>query len=183
MISLIKIFFYISCVIPLHKADSINIEQLAFNDFILQADSILMYDHSGSKYFQKDKHVIYFSGKTDFHAAMPYALNQISKKEGFILIDSSNDLKVGKDRWVYPLKGAKKINVNSSFVVIDKENKQNKLCKPGDLRVFMSTRYFHNGFYYVRFYFSSDTQTKSDLYIKLDKNGNVVDRAVTSFIF
>ncbi len=183
MISLIKLFFYVSCVTPLHKNDSINIEQIAFNDFVLNADSILMYDHSGSKYFQKDKHVIYFSGETDFYSAMPYAINQAGNKKNFIIIDSINDLKPGNDRWIYPLKGTKKINVTSSFVVIDKNNKQNKPCKPGDLRVFMSNRYFHNDYYYVRFYFSSDTQIKSDLYIKLDKQGNVVDRAVTSFIF
>lgn len=183
MFSVIKISLLLCFALQTPKSDSLNIEQLAFNDFLLQIDSLQSYDNAGSKYFEKEKHKIYFSGKTGLYTSMPFVLNFRAPKRDFIIIDSLNDIKAGKDNWIYPLKGMKKIKVKSTFITIDKNNEQNKICPTGDLRIFMSNRYDYHGFYYIKFLIVSDNPIKTELYIKLDQNGRVVDRLKTVFVY
>lgn len=95
-ILLFKIFFFTSSITQLNNIDTLNVEQIAFNVFISRIDSFVMYDYSDSKYFQKTQHHIYFSGKTSLHSSLPFAINQITRKLDFIIVDSLIDLKPGK---------------------------------------------------------------------------------------
>ena len=157
--------------------DSIDIEQAAFNEFISRVDSIAILNYPSKGYFQKDSNHIYFSGKTELYSAMPFALNQMCRRTNFILIDSTKDYAKGVDRWIYPEKGSKEIKCSVLFLV--KPPPSSIDVKQGDLQLFMSNRYYHNGFYYVKFLIVQDIY-KINWYYKLDATGRIIDYVTTA---
>lgn len=79
------------------------------------------------------------------------------------------------------MKGQTEIKTDLPFIRIDRTNKMD--LKLGDIRIFMSRRYFHNGFYYVKLHVSSNGLIQRSLYFKINQVGNVIDIATIQGIY
>jgi len=182
ILSFLKMIFLNLSFFQIGQLDTTNIEQVAFDEFISRVDSIALMNHPKRKYFQKDSSKIYFSGETGFYSAMPFVLNRICRRKDFIIIDTAKDYAPGTNSWIYPQKGNKKIISKANFVVLDKRKSKRKSLNAGDLRLFMSNRYYHNGFYYVKFIITQDI-IETSWYYKLNEHGKVLDIAMTAAIY
>ncbi len=181
MIAFLKIIFLNQFFFSVGHSDTTNIEQAAFEEFISRVDSIAIITYPKRKYFQKDSSKIYFSGETELHSAMPFALNRMYRRTDFIIIDSLKDYAPDKNSWIYPQNGRRKISNKSTFVIIA-QRKKDELLDAGNLRLFMTNRYHHNGFYYVKFVITQDI-IETAWYYKLDAKGKVVDIIVTAGVY
>jgi len=157
------------------RADSLNIEQNAFDYFLIKLDSIKIGGAERTS-FDKNQNKLYFSGQTtSARAALNFSPLTLRKKD-FLVIDSLIDYAPERRPWIYPEEGEHKIQVNSDFIVIGDRSQFLNNRKEGDIAVTTSNRYFHGGFYYVRIDIDIGVDWWSnEVYIKLDTNGVPVD--------
>lgn len=155
--------------------DTLNIEEIALKHFVSNIDSITIFYGSYFKLFDSSLNKIYFNGVASIVAALNFEL--FRQKKGFLIPDSS-DL-VSASTWIYPQrKGITKISSPSKVSICNYKYFQN-YSKIGDIYITMSNRYFHNGCYYVRIFINiGNDNIRNDFYVKIDKEGNILDSII-----
>jgi hypothetical protein len=152
-----------------------GIEQIAFDYFISKLDSIINEELTGYKFNTKtDK--LYFEGKTSMFDDLVLGdfKTYVFTRKRFIDPGSIKErnmlLKCSAD----PLP----IIANAyHFIVAESKN----LPEDKSVRVALSNRYFHKGYYYVRFQINKGVALRKVFaYIKLDEQAHPVDWVVTT---
>lgn len=154
----------------------INIEQKAFDYFTIILDSLWFVNTSSYK-FNRFKDTLFFNKKTESYIALNFNINHSSKKNNFIVIDSTVDLK--NDPWIYPIsKQTKRIQTVNSRLTIKTYHERKLNLHSNNIRITMTNRFYHLDYYYVAInIYTSIKNIHYTIYIKLDLLGNPIDYA------
>jgi len=129
------------------NADTLNVEQIAFDYFLTKIDSF-SFDAYSSYKFNKKKDRMFYTGITELYQDLmlgnfkTYAF----KKKKFIDAGSFND----RNRMLSCEKEPRKINASEKYIVKVKVLNDNADRKPTDANIAISNRYYFDGYYYVR---------------------------------
>jgi hypothetical protein len=165
------VYLFIFCGFTNQKADTLNVEQKAFNYFISRLDSTYIYAETFKK-FNTDSNIVYYTPKTFTKIGLSLNYASYTKKPDFIILASQQDKSenASVDSVSYTLTSTdKKLRDNSKIKYLDNR-------RSGDIMITLTSRIFYNNFFYVRVFIDSGINWKSnEALIKLDKQGNPVD--------
>lgn len=179
----------ISCIISLlffttlrtqaaGNADTLNIEQIAFNYFISKLDSFSMDSYSNYK-FNKTRDKIYYTGVTTLFDDLVLGnfKTYTFKKKKFINAGSFND----RNYLLTCEKNAKPVSSTDKFVVRVKPATPSVQRKAGDASISISNRYFYDDHYFVRIKMEQGEHAFSSyFFVKLDAMGEPVSWVVAA---
>ncbi|RYZ53803.1 MAG: hypothetical protein EOP49_06525 [Sphingobacteriales bacterium] len=161
-------------------ADSINVEQIAFDYFISRLDSFSFESYSNYR-FNREKDKIYFSGTTELFDDLLLGnfKTYVFKKKKFINAGSFND----RNKLLSCTREPRKIVARQKFVSKGNSAAFIEARKETDALIAVSNRYFFEGYYYVRIKIDPGlAMVQTYFYIKMTEDGEPVDWVVASDI-